>query len=100
NRKNIEAIEQVFTKSSFLRLAFEVAIGRGNHADVHPARRGTAHRLELAFLQYAQQLALQVERQLADFIEKNRAAVGEGEASVAPRRRARERAFLVAEEFA
>ena len=59
-----------------------------------------AERFELAFLQHAQQFRLQFERQFADFVEEDRAAVRQGEAAFASRRGARERAAFVAEEFA
>src|SRR6202044_697585 len=58
------------------------------------------HALVLAFLQKAQQLRLDFQRQLTDFVEEKRATVGGGD--LAPRRRDRagERAFHVAEELA
>ena len=55
--------------------------------------------LECAFLQHAQQLGLHVGRQIADFVEKERAAVGQLETALAHRDRAREGAALVAEEL-
>ena len=58
----------------------EVAVGRGDHADVDRAGALLADALELALLQHAQQLGLQLERHLADLVEKQRAAVGQLEA--------------------
>ena len=51
-------------------------------------------------MQRAQQLGLQHERQLAQFIEKKRAMIGELEQADAPAVGAGERAALVAEKFA
>ena len=45
--------------------------------------RAAADALELALLQHAQQLRLRLERQLADLVEEQRAAVGELEAPAA-----------------
>jgi hypothetical protein len=59
-----------------------------------------ADALELALLQHAQQLGLQVERHLADLVEEQRAAVGELERAGARGDGAGERALLVAEQLA
>ena len=56
--------------------------------------------VDLALLQRAQQLGLQLERQLADLVEEQRAAVRELEAARAALQRAGEGAALVAEELA
>ena len=55
--------------------------------------------LELALLQHAQQLHLRAEVDVADLVEKQRAAVGQLEAALLPRLRAGERALLVAEQL-
>ena len=60
---------------------------------------GAAEPLELALLQHAQQLDLGREVQLADLVEKQRAALGQLEAPFLRRVRAGERAFLVAEQL-
>ena len=53
-----------------------------------------------ALLHDAQQLGLQAERQLADLVQEERAAVGQREGAVAGGDRAGERAALVPEELA
>ena len=73
-----------------------------------PRRRGrrramrarAADALELALLQDAQQLRLHLQRQLADLVEEQRAAVGQLEAAGSGRDRAGERAPLVPEQLA
>ena len=55
---------------------------------------------ERAFLQHAQQLDLGGRRHLADFVQKERAAIGQLEASLTPVGGARERALLVPEDLA
>ena len=59
-----------------------------------------AQPLDAAFLQHAQQFALGVRVQVADFIQEERAAVGLLETADAPGLRAGERAAFVPEEFA
>ena len=62
-------------------------------------RLGAAEPLELALLQHAQQLDLDVRVHVADLVEEQRAAVGPLEAPLLARRRAGERPFLVAEQL-
>ncbi len=57
-------------------------------------------RRKRALLQHAQQLHLRGRRHLADFVEKERAAIGQLEAALAPIGGARERALLVPEDLA
>src|SRR5207247_752541 len=64
------------------------------------ARRAAADAQDLALLQHAQELHLDVGRDLGDLVEEERAAVGALEAAGARRDGARERALLVAEELA
>ena len=59
-----------------------------------------AEPLDLPLLEHAQQLDLDVRRQLADLVEKDRRAIGQLEAADLPRERAGEGAFLAAEQLA
>ena len=61
--------------------------------------RLTAHTIELAFGQHAQQAGLQRRRHVADFVEEQRAAVGLLEAAAAQRVGAGEGALFVAEQL-
>ena len=78
----------------------EIGIRRRDdaHVDV-PGARG-ADALEIAGFEHAQQLRLQIHRDVGDFVEKQRAAVGELETADAIGLRVGERAFDVAEELA
>jgi len=78
----------------------EIAVGRCNDPHVDGDGLVSAHALELALLQEAQQLDLDGGRDLADFVEKERALVRLLEAAVTPSLRARERTALVSEELA
>src|SRR5262249_1013922 len=81
-------------------LLFEVAIGCRDNPDVDAHRSTAAYGFEFLFLQNTEQLHLRVERQLADFVEKQRPAVGELEASDAFVDRAGKGAFDVSEQLA
>ena len=83
DRKHAQAVVQVCPELAGLGLGKQVLVGGGDHAHVHFPRLVFAHALERPFLQHAQQLALQVVGDLADFIQKERATVGQLEASAA-----------------
>ena len=78
----------------------EVSIGGRDDPDVDLCRPAAAHGLELVFLQHAEQLDLHVERQLTDFVEEQRAAIGQFEASDPAIERAGERTSDMSEQLA
>ena len=84
--EHVEAVPEVFAEAARLHLLEEVAIGRGDDARVGLERDVAADALELAVLEHAQQLGLQVQRQLADFVEEERGAVGDLEPTLAASR--------------
>ena len=75
-----------------------IAIGGGDHARVGHTALGFAYALVLALLQHAQQLRLQLERQLADLIEKQRRVLRVLEIAGARRRGAGERALCISKQ--
>ena len=81
-------------------IVLEVPVGRRDDAHVDPLRARAADALELLLLEDAQQLRLQLERDVADLVEEERAAVRQLEAPDPLRDGAGERAALVAEELA
>ena len=78
----------------------EIAVGGGDDAHVDFDGAVAAQLGELAVLQHVQDLGLQRLRHLADFVEHDRAVLGELELADARRRRAGEGAALVAEQLA
>src|SRR5262249_54531315 len=76
----------------------QLAVGGSDHADVHADRPCPAQSLELLLLQHAQELGLQLEREVAHLVEEERAAVRELEATDLLRNAPRERAAPIAEE--
>ena len=73
---DFQAIEEVAAESPRLDFLGEVPVGARDDADVDPEGLGAADRLHLLLLEHAQKLHLQMQRHLADLIEKDRAAVG------------------------
>ena len=72
---DVEPVEQVAAKLPVRDGLLQIHVGRGNHAHVdrHAGARTEPH--DLALLQHAQQLDLHRQRQVADLVEKQRAAV-------------------------
>jgi len=77
----------------------QIAVGGGQDADIHRDGLGTAHAFELAFLEHAQELDLQLGRKLADLVEKNRALVGHLEPTAFPGHGPGKRPLFMAEKF-
>ena len=102
HEEHLEAqpVEQVGLELSCFRHRAQVGVGRGDEAHVHGDGFARAHPLETAVLDHAQDFLLHRHRHLADFVEKQRAAVRRLEPPRPPPRRAGERPRLVAEEFA
>src|SRR4029077_20841731 len=73
--------------------------GGRHNAYVHPNRLAAAQSLELLFLQDAEEFRLQLQRQIADFVEEERALVRQLESPFGLRKRSCERASFVAEEL-
>src|SRR5262245_43774520 len=77
DRKHVQPIEEILPKPPGARLGLQILIGGGDHADIHLSGHVLADPLVLPFLEDAEQLWLHVERQLTDFVEEDRASVGD-----------------------
>ena len=73
---DVEPVVEVLAEAARLDLLLEVAVGRGDDADVDRLGLGVADAEDDPLLQRAQELHLQRERHLADLVEEQRAAVG------------------------
>src|SRR5262249_58623664 len=58
-----------------------VAVGRRDNTDIDLRRARAAYRFELAFLQHAEQLRLELQRHVPNFVEKQSSTVCEREAA-------------------
>ena len=99
DREDAQTIEQVFAEAAGPDLELEVAIGRGDDADVDLDVLAPADAADGAFFEHAQQLDLERERHLADFVEEQRAAIGLFEDPEMTRGRAGEAAAFMSEQF-
>ena len=95
-----EAPVEVGAEAAFAREGGEVAVGGGDDADVHGDFAGAAEGLDAAFLEDAEEDALDVRGELGDFVEEEGSAVGFAEEPRAVGVGAGEGAADVAEEAA
>src|SRR5262249_5889951 len=96
----VEAKEQVLAETPLGDILLQVGIRRRDDANVDVPRLGRADALDVARLQYAQQLGLEGKGYRADLVEKDRSTVGELEAAYAIGLGVREGALHVAEQLA
>ena len=99
DRQHVQPEPQVFAKLSLPHRLLQILVRRGDDAHVHFERTLPADPLDDPALQHAQQLRLRLRAQVTDFVEKQRTAVRQLEAALAPVRGAREGAALVTEHF-
>src|SRR5579872_2946645 len=97
---DVQAVEQIFAKRALLDHGFQVGVRCRDHPHVDFDRLVRPHARDLAVFQHAQQLDLRVHRHFADFVEKQRAAVGIFELADAPPLGPRERALFMPEQLA
>ena len=91
---------EVFAKTPFGNFFFELFVGGGHHAHFDFYFFFAAHPRNAFFLQHAQHFGLRRQTHIADFVQKQGAAVGLFKAAFALFNRRGKRAFLVAEQFA
>ena len=80
---DIEAEEEVLAEFLALDAFFQPAVGGGDDAHIHFDGAVAADPFEFPFLEDAQQLGLDLGRDLADFVEQDGAAVGQLETAFA-----------------
>ena len=96
---DVDAVEEVLAELAGRDHRAQVAVRRGDDADVDLARLGVADAVERALLEHAQDLDLQRRRHVADLVEEERAEVGGLEQAGLVGDRAGERAALVTEQL-
>src|SRR5262249_49434137 len=77
----------------------QIAVGRGDDANIDRNGATASDSFELAFLKDAEQHNLRLDRNLADFVEEDRPHVRQFKAAAALLHCSRERSFLMAKEF-
>ena len=78
---DVQAVVEVLAEAPLAHGGPQILVGGGDQAQVD-LQRPPAEPLDLALLQHAQELDLDVRRDLADLVEEQRAAVGLHEAAV------------------
>ena len=97
----IQPIVQVLAEAAFADRLQELAVRRRDHPDIHVHVAGASDPQYALFLQHAEDLYLNVQRHLANFIEKNCSAMRQFKFSwPATLARAGECAVLIAEQLA
>ena len=71
---HVQTIVQIFAKTALGDHLFQISVRCGDDPNVHFDGALFTKRLNLSFLSKTEQFRLQVERQVADFVEKERAA--------------------------
>ena len=98
-RYHVQAVIEIGSELPRLDRLREVSVGGGDDADVHLDRPVAADRLELFLLQHPQQLHLRRDREFANLVEEQRAAVRQFESSDTGVRSSGERPTHVAEQL-
>ena len=98
DREDVEPVVEILAEGAVLGEVEQAPVGGRDQPDVDPLDLARADRLDLALLEHAEQLCLGVERQLADLVEEDRAAMRFGELAGVIGGGAGEGALLVPEE--
>ena len=96
----IDPIIQVLAETSFPHQLFQVHVGRADEPDIHRNRLAATDPHHAAVLDGSQEFRLQMQRDVADFVQEERPAVGLLELAHMVRMRIGERALHMTEEFA
>ncbi|MCY1222594.1 hypothetical protein D9M72_346920 [compost metagenome] len=100
DREDVEAVIEVLAEPALAHFVDQVLVGGRDQPHIDPVRMARADRLDLALLHGTQELHLHFERQVADLVEEQGAAVGIDELAGVFFRRAGKGALFVAEENA
>src|SRR5271157_939878 len=99
NRKHVQSIKQVFAKLAFANHRGKIPMCGGDDSHIDMDRFGTPQTFELLLLNGTQQLWLQFQADVADFIEKKRTVIGELESAFLLHQGSSESPFLVPKHF-
>src|SRR5687768_13639877 len=96
---HIQTIEEIGAKVSLLDLDVQAFVGCSDQSDVDRDRSATADWFETLLFQHTQNFRLHLRTHVANFVEKDRRAVGELKLAFLRGSRTGERAFHMSEEF-
>ena len=95
-----QAVEKIFAETAFFHRQFQILIGGGDHAHVDGNFPMSTQTVIRSAVQNAQQFHLDLRLQFANFVEKNRALVGQFKQTGLRGIGATEGSLLIAEQFA
>ena len=98
--QHVDAVVKVFTEAPRSHFCFEIFVGGGHHAHVDRHLTRAPHGQDAAFLQNTKQLDLHVHGQVADFVQKQGATMGQLKAPQTVGHGPGEGTFAMTEEFA
>ena len=99
NSDDVDSIKEVFAERSVLDHLIQVTRRGGHNANVDVHFRVAADSSQFSLLQNSQQLGLKQQRQVADFVQKKRSAVGCFEETSPLAVGSSERSLFVTEQF-
>src|SRR5688572_5089948 len=100
DRKDVKPVVEVRTERALTYRFLHISISGGDNTHVNFYCVTSSYAFKFTLLEHTQQFRLQVNRQFANFVEKDRSAIGNLKTSDATRVSARESAPFVAEQFA
>ncbi len=100
NGIDIQPVEKILAEFASLRHGVQVAIGRGQNANVDRNRARASDPVNFLLLERSQQLHLQMDIELGNFIQEDRPPVCKLELAQLRLCRPRERSFLMSEQLA
>src|SRR6476660_7205960 len=98
-RDDVQSIVEILSESPRFHLSVEIAVRGGDDPHVDRCSLSRTDRTHFAVLQHAQELGLQGERHVTDFIQKQSPSVGSGNETFVIVGRTGKRAFAVTEQF-
>jgi len=99
-KRGVDAARAAGMLTVFIQSGFQIAVGGGDDADIHRDGFAPPQAFDAFFLQQPQYFGLQAKGHIADFIQKNRSAVGLFDLSDAAMGCAGKGPFFIAEQFA
>src|SRR5260370_5960353 len=99
NGKNVEPVKEVAPEHTLSDGGLQIAVSSRNHPDIGLDGSSSTDTFEFVFLQNMQERDLGLGRELSEFIEEDRAPLGQLTAPQAPLSCPREGALLMAEQF-
>src|SRR4029077_16655510 len=100
DREHVQAVEQVAAEFAAGDHLFQIAVGCCDQPGVYPPRLRAAETFEFLLLQRAQQLRLDIDWDIAHFVQEQRALIGQFHAPDFLTDRTGESAFFMTKQFA